>query len=271
MAGDGGALDVAQLIQAATDAAPAADAAAALREAQASRGTGLSEKGFSEASKVIRQPDPFGSENHEEDLSKWQDFTVNFKAWLFYGDSGFETDLHRIETNYASTPIGFPRAEPNDVQERCKQLFNILTGILRGKPLRLLRQTSEGNGFEVWRKLVQRFSPKTESRSISLLAALMKIPAFSLEDKTLMDQILGLERLRTECMRSSGTDVADDLMLSILVKSLPKTLQTHIQLQMTEHSTYAQVRELVLSYEWVTAIRSAGRIHSEFANVQKLP
>ena len=68
MAGDGGALDVAQLIQAATDAArTAADAAAALREAQPSRGTGLSGKGLSEASKVIRQPDPLGSETHEED------------------------------------------------------------------------------------------------------------------------------------------------------------------------------------------------------------
>ena len=47
-----------------------------------------------------------------------------------------------------------------------------------------------------------------------------------------MDQILGLERLRTEYMRSSGTDVADLLILSILVKSLPKALQIHIQLQM---------------------------------------
>ena len=91
----------------------------------------------------------------------------------------------------------------------------------------------------------------------------MNIPSFSLKDKTLMDQILGLERLRTEYMRSSGTYVADDLMLSILVKSLPKALQTHIQLQMTEHSTYAQVREVVLSYETVTTTWSAGRIHSE--------
>ena len=189
---------------------------------------------------------------------------MNFKAWLFDGDSGFESDLHRVETNCASTPIEFPGSEPNDVQERCKQLFNILAGILRGKPLRLLRQTSERNGFEVWRKLVQLFSPKTKSRSISLLAALMNIPAFSLKDKTLMDQILGLGRLRTEYMRSSGTDIADDLM-SILVKSLPKALQTHKQLQMTEHSTYAQVRELVLSYESVTTTWSAGRIHSELS------
>ena len=74
----------------------------------------------------------------------------------------------------------------------------------------------------------------------------MNIPVFSLKDKTLMDQILGLERLRTECMRSSGTDVADDLILSSLAKSLPKALQTHIQLHMTERSTYAQVREFVL-------------------------
>ena len=56
---------------------------------------------------------------------------------------------------------------------------------------------------------MQLFSPKTKSRSISLLAALMNIPAFSLKDKTLMDQILGLERLRTEYMRSSGTDVVE--------------------------------------------------------------
>ena len=57
--------------------------------------------------------------------------------------------------------------------------------------------------------------------------------------------------------------MADGLMLSILVKSLPKALQTHIQLQMTEHSAYAQVRELVLSYESVTTTWSAGRIHGE--------
>jgi hypothetical protein len=129
MAGDGGTLDVAQLIQAATDAArAAADAAAALRDVQASRGTGLSGKGFSEASKVIRQPDPFGSENHEEDLSKWQDFTVNFKAWLFYGDSGFESDLHRVETNYASTSIEFPDPSPMTFKKDANSFSTSLRG-----------------------------------------------------------------------------------------------------------------------------------------------
>ena len=55
--------DVSALVQAATDAAKAAsDAVTALREAQATRASG---SGFQEASKVVRQPEPFGSENHE--------------------------------------------------------------------------------------------------------------------------------------------------------------------------------------------------------------
>ena len=125
--------DVSALVQAATDAAKAAsDAVTALREAQASRSSG---GGFHEASKVVRQPEPFGSENHEEDLSRWQDFNVNFKAWLYYGNPKFELDLHRVEVTRADTPIVNVDGEPQDVKDRCAQLYSILTGLLRGKHL----------------------------------------------------------------------------------------------------------------------------------------
>ena len=46
-----------------------------------------------------------------------------------------------------------------------------------------------------------------------------------MKDRTLLDQMLGLERLRTEYVRASGTDIADDVMLSVLVRALPKALQ----------------------------------------------
>jgi hypothetical protein len=95
--------NVAQLVQAATDAAKAAsEAVIALKDLQAAR-TGLND-GFKEASKVIRQPEPFGSEVHEEDLGRWQDFNVNFRAWLFYGNKHFEGDLHRIESVHGDIP-----------------------------------------------------------------------------------------------------------------------------------------------------------------------
>ena len=155
--------DVAQLVQAATDAAKAASQALiALKDQQAAR-TGLND-GFKEASKVIRQPEPSGSEVHEEDLGRWQDFNVNFRAWLFYGNKHFEGDLHRIESVHGDIPIPSIDGEAPEVQDRCSQLYSILTGLLRGKPLRMLRQVERRNGFEVWRQL----SPKAEPFPFSL-------------------------------------------------------------------------------------------------------
>ena len=249
--------DLGALIQAATEAAnAAAEATKALKAQQSSRSS------FQEASKVVRLPEPFGSENHEDDLARWQDFQVNFRAWLYYGNPLFEQDLHRTELHGAN-PIPAVSGEPDEVQQRCKQLYSILTGLLRGKPLRLLRQVTERNGFEVWRQLIQLYLPKTKSRSISLLSALMNIPNFTTKDRTLLDQILGLERLRSEYVRASGTDLDDNIMLSVLVRALPKGIQQHIQLQMSENSTYSQIRDLVLSYETVTTTWSPGKIHNE--------
>ena len=91
----------------------------------------------------------------------------------------------------------------------------------------------------------------------------MNIPGFVQKDRTLLDQILGLERLRTEYVRASGSDIADDIMLSVLVRALPKAIQQLVQLQMNENSTYAQVRSLVVGYEKTTTSWSHTKIHSE--------
>ena len=91
------------------------------------------------------------------------------------------------------------------------------------------------------------------------------------KDRTLLDQILGLERLRAEYVRASGTDIADDVMLSVLVRALPKALQQHVQLQMSETSSYDQVRSMVISYERTTTSWSAGKIHSELGILSSGP
>ena len=71
--------------------------------------------------------------------------------------------------------------------------------------------------------------------------------------------------MRAEYVRSSGTgtDIPDDIMLSVLVRALPKAIQQHVQLQLNETSTYDQVRAMVVSYERATTSWSPGKIHSE--------
>jgi len=101
--------------------------------------------------------------------------------------------------------------------------------------------------------------PRTRSRAIPILAALMGVPSFTTKDRALLDQVLGLERMRAEYVRSSGTEIPDDIMLSVLVRSLPKAVQQHVQLQLNESSTYDQVRAMVVSYERTTTSWSPGR------------
>ncbi|CAK9110158.1 unnamed protein product [Durusdinium trenchii] len=130
----------------------------------------------------------------------------------------------------------------------------------------MILQISERNGFEAWRQLSQLYKPRTKSRSVSLLSALMNLPPFT-KDRTLLEQVLGLERLRDEYRRSSGAEVPDDLMLSVLVKCLPGHIRQHIQLQLTETSTYAETRRAVVGYESVTASWAPSKIHMELGIV----
>ena len=127
---------------------------------------------------------------------------------------------------------------------------------------RLHRQVLDRNGFEAWRQLCQLFEPRTKSRSISLLQALMSFPNFD-KSRTLLEQIQSLERIREEFQETSGTSLSDDIMTSTLLRVLPKHIQQHLHLQMTSTSDYRSVRQMVLSYEVASSTYSTGRIHAE--------
>ena len=168
---------IAPLVQAASDARAASDAVVALGDHQSSKAS--LGGGFHEAGKLVRQPAPFGSESHEDDLSRWQDFNVSCKAWLFYGNKSYELD-HRVEVTHAETPIANMDGEPQDVKDRCNQLYSILTGLLKGKPLHRPRQVGNRNGLR--RQWCQLYMPRTRSCAIYLVS----VPSFTTRDRTLL-------------------------------------------------------------------------------------
>ena len=252
------AIDVTQVVQVAAQAAQAAaQAATALQRFTDQRTAGGK---FSEAGKVVRQPDPYGTDDVEQDISRWTEFYDNFRAWLFYADKEYEASLDHLENNTA-TPIDMSTMDSSQ-QDRSKQLYSILIGSLRGRPLRILKGVAGRNGFEAWRQLLSQYQPRTRARSISMLSALMNFSPFN-KTQTIIEQIQGFERLRNEYRRSSGIDLADDVSLSILVRCLPKALQQHVQLQLREDSTYGTVRSMVVAYEQTTSSWTDKRIYTE--------
>ena len=249
-----------QMLQVAAQAAQAASEAADSMRKMVERDDNDKKQKFSEASKVVRMPDSFGSEDQDQDQKGWRDFLHNFKSWLYYADGSFEAGLSNVDQNPKDV-LDLNAMEPAH-KAKSVQLYAILSGLLKGKPLRVLRQQEDRNGLEVYRQLVQTFTPSSRTRSLSLLQALMQFPQFT-KDRTFTEQILSLERLRSEYQRCAGQDISDDLALSILVKCLPAAIRQHVQLQITEKHTYSDIKAFVQTYEMTTSTWSTSRVHSE--------
>ena len=149
-----------------------------------------------------------------------------------------------VAVAYQDNPVG------QASKERSKKLYSILAGILKNRPLKLLRQIPDSNGLEAWRQLHNLYSPKTKGRAMALLTALMGFPMFT-KDKTCLEQLQSLERLAEEYRKASGQEVSDDILLSTLLRVLPRYLQQHIQLTMEETTNFQQVKQKILSYERV--------------------
>ena len=214
----------------------AAQAAQALRESNERRASS-----FSEATKVVQCPKEFGSSTSAEDQSAWSDFAFCFKQWLFFADPLFEPDFKHIEDSPGAAVTFLENPAGLATKERSRKLYLILGGILKNRPLKILRQVQQQNGLEAWRQLSALYVPRTKGRSLALLNAVMQFPVMS-KDKTMLEQILLLERVSDEYTKAAGQQVAPDILLSTLVRILPRDVQRHVQLTMSEDATYAQIR-----------------------------
>ena len=153
-------------------------------------------EGFAAASKVVKSPEVFRSpevfepRNMEEELSQWQDWRLAFKSWITFAEEAYNKELDTIEGSETEVKL------TTEGKGRAEKLYAILVGLLRNRPLKLLRAAEGRDGYEVWRQLSLQLAPKTRSRSIALLQAFLNHPNFT-KDKgmTTLEQLLGLERL----------------------------------------------------------------------------
>ena len=245
--GSGGVPTEAQLILASVQQAAqaASDAAVALREASQNR-----PGGFAETNKTVQVPKEFGSITSSEDQNNWVDFAFSFRQRLCFADPGYSSNLNDVEertelpVTFSETPEGFA------ITNMSFKLYAISAGILKSRPLRLLRQTPNSNGLQVWRQLHSLYAPKTKVRSMAILSAIMGHPAFT-------------KPLGDEHDKIAGVNIAEDILLTTLVRCLPHHVQQHIQLGMDDNTTYQQVRDRVIAYERVSSSWTKDKILAE--------
>ena len=136
------------LAESAVRAAESARASVEIIREQASRQS-ASSSGYSEANKVLKYPETFGSESHDSDLLSWNEWQSTFRAWLFFAEGAFEEDFATVDS-HLGTPLKLHEmTEPT--RSRASKLYAILSSLLKHRPKAVLRQLQERNGFECWR------------------------------------------------------------------------------------------------------------------------
>ena len=256
-----------EMVQAATQAAQAAAASAQSVAQLVSRTEASSSPSATEgtssfqAYKLLKHPDSFGSESTDHDVVQWGAWLHGFRTWLSVVNPAYESELLEIEAR-CSEPCMAMDLLPDPTKSRSRQLYGILSTLLKGRPLQVLRLTHNQHGYEVMRVLHQTLQPQTRSRAMAIIAAIMATPAFN-KQSTTREQVHAFERACSEYWKASGKEVSEDVKFSILLRSLPKYLRDHINLSLSEDTSYDQVREQILQFENVTQSWNPTRVQQQ--------
>ena len=232
---------IAEMTQAATRAAAAAAQASDRLQASRSSASG----GLETASKVLKSPETFSGDNPLDFLA-WK---TSFETWLGFADEKYSDLLEKVE-KLTRKPVMSTYSE--EQQGVARKFFAILSSHLRGRCGSLVRAHSKDkDGFALWYDLLGEFLPSTKQRSLSLAQALSQYPNFS-GKQSMMESILQFEQLVQAYETSSSQTYPKDLMTATLLRCAPTKIRDHLQLSLREDSSYADVREAMLSYERVT-------------------
>ena len=150
------------------------------------------------------------------------------------------------------------------------KLYSLLSSWLTGTTKQHARDptiAASRNGFALWKSLLRIYQPSTRSRSLALMQAIHSYPNFS-PGVSSVAQISKLEELVKDYERCSGQSYPGEILLSTLLRCIPSPLKEHIHLQLTDRTTYAQVKESVLVYERTTRTWMLTQVYQPLENGQ---
>ena len=94
----------------------------------------------------------------------WRSFKFVWMNYVGAVSPDMRTHLKEVETQ----PVGTPLANFSPaVRHEAEQIAYMLSQVLEGTALTMIMNIEEGNGFEMWRTLVQYYEPDLGSYSVS--------------------------------------------------------------------------------------------------------
>ena len=196
-------------------------------------------------SRHMKTPDLFKPETRDQEIKQWGDWKFSFVNYVKGIEPQMAHSMKMVEDNLGGD---FAFDDMTDATKAMAvRLYGVLSSYLRGRPLKLVRHMKDENGFEAWQRLLKEMQPATRARALALLTQLSRVQ-FA-EGKTFSEQLPQYESIVTEYERISGHAYADDAKVASILQAVPPHLRAHLQLWITETTTYEQVKNKVMELE----------------------
>ena len=197
-----------------------------------------------EMSKILPKPEPFKAGSRESECSTWPAWLWALEQYLGVLDPAFSEEISQLKL-HLDTPVD---PSSTDTLVRSKQLYAMLSVLIKGRGFLLVKSISNSNGYEALRQLIALYAPQSKARSLGILTALTQVAAFKTSE-ALMPQVLDLERVFSEYETSSQQLLQEELKTALLVRCLPNNIKNQLNAALPEDASYAQVRETVFRIE----------------------
>ena len=108
----------------------------------------------------------------------WLEWAFQARAFLSLLGDSVADDLIRVESAREKIEVD----DLNEVRRGfARKVYYVLTMLLRGPPLAVLRQVEDSNGYEAWRQLTKRYDSNLAGRQHNLLSMILRPKQFPTE------------------------------------------------------------------------------------------
>ena len=228
--------------------ATAATAAAEAAKAATGASQGSAPDRKKELYKLIPKPAMFAPGDREQEVAQWRDWYWSLKQYLTVIDNKFEDDIAYVERSNV-TEVDIDLLEDEE-RHRGRFLYSLLSSLLQGRLLSLVRNVDTSNGLEALRHLLENCQPRARNRTMSMLQSIMSYPNFVMKN-SIMSQLVRLEEHFVQFEKMGGK-LTDEMKSAVVLKCVSGPLKIHLNLSLNESSTYPQIREVIKAYDTAT-------------------
>jgi len=183
-------------------------------------------------------------------LENWEDFQFKFKRAVRSQSSTVQAEMTRVE---GSEEVVDDDALPenggvNASQETSACLFDILCQHVEGEALMIIKSVAGYHGFEAWRRLHRKYSPRTLARRLRLLMAVVNPGKMKSVGEIQSNLNMWEERISQLETQFKEKTISEPLKVAIITSAVPNKVQDYIFSQPEKDPSYAQVREMIITY-----------------------